>query len=84
MSFLKFTYRLDADAVSEREVLMKWFPPLVELSRAAVRHSLRLRFVDAFLVAGLVPVIAGCSALPSMSSAPVHVAMTDLASGSDQ
>ncbi len=62
---------------------MKWFPPLVELSRAAARRAPPRFAVNAILVATGLLVVTGCSALPSMQSAPVQVAMGSTESGQD-
>jgi hypothetical protein len=69
-----------ADAVSEREVLMKWFPPLVELRRGFARYAARSSAVRSGLT-GAVLLLCGCSTLPLMQSSQVqpsalHVAMT--------
>jgi hypothetical protein len=60
---------------------MKWFPPLVELSRAAARSVPPLFAVEVVFVATGLLVVTGCSALPVMQSTPVQVAMGDDASG---
>ena len=55
---------------------MKWSLPLVELSRPAARCASPLS-AALTLVAVVLPCIAGCSALPVMQPAPIHVAMQE-------
>ncbi len=62
---------------------MKWSLPLVELSRPAARRASPL-FAALKLVAVVLPLSAGCSALPVMQSTPVQVAMQDSASRNDE
>ena len=62
---------------------MKWSSPLVELSRPAARCASRW-YVALKLVAVVLPLSAGCSALPVMQSTPVQVAMQDSASRADE
>ena len=62
---------------------MKWSLPLVELSRP-VAHCATPLSAALLLVTVLLPMTAGCSALPVMPSAPVQVAMMDGASAADK
>ena len=71
-----------ADVVYEREVLMKWSLPLVELSRPATCCASPLFAAFTFVVIAL-PLSAGCSSLPVMHSDLVQVAMQDVASRID-
>ncbi len=62
---------------------MKWSLPLVELSRPAAPCASPM-FAALTLLAVVLPFTAGCSALPVMQSASVHVAMKDGASSADE
>ena len=55
---------------------MKWSSPLVELIRPVACLAPPARFVSPLVMTTLMS-LAGCSALPSMQSAPVQVAMAD-------
>ena len=56
---------------------MKWSLPLVELSRIAARSASPLFVVGVTFTAVVLPLIAGCSALPVMKNAATEVAFAD-------
>ena len=62
---------------------MKWSLPLVELSRTAARCASPLFASTAIFTAAVLPLCAGCSALPVMHNAATNVALVDDGSGSD-
>lgn len=62
---------------------MKWSFPLVELSRIAARYVSPLFAGAAIFTVAVLPLTAGCSALPVMKNAATDVALLDDALGTD-
>jgi len=62
---------------------MKWSLPLVELSRAAARCASPLFAGTAIFTAAVLPLSAGCSALPVMKTAATDIEVVDNVSGGD-
>ncbi len=62
---------------------MKWSLPLVELSRAAARCASPLFAGTAIFTVAVLPLSAGCSALPVMQNAATDVALVNDGLGSD-